>query len=135
MKHFEFHSELFDAVLFVNPYQEKPSGSDEQVLHYAIAYEMEYRNIRHIDAHHHGILTLFLYRVNSGVSEPLYGSKDFSYKRLASLPKGAWVLDMINEENNRLVFRSWVMPNKKIKDSAESLREMSVRLMACFPGK
>jgi hypothetical protein len=130
---FEFHHEEFDPFIFINPLVPKPRGADMlSALNY-VAYEMEFRNIRYIDAHAHGILTLYVYQIGSDVKEPSYSSTAFSYKKLGDLPRGAWVIDGINEDRNELVFRSWGLPNAKEKDSAKALRDLIAERMACFP--
>jgi len=130
---FEFHHTEFDPFIFINPLVPKPRGADlTSVLNY-VAYEMEFRNIRYIDAHAHGILTVYVYHLEGTVAEPAYSSTAFSYKKLDQLPSGAWVIDCINEDRNELVFRSWGVPNTREKDAGKAMRDLIAERMACFP--
>jgi hypothetical protein len=132
---FEFHQSEIDPMDFFDPLKPKVFLADMKSFVIMVGFELEYLNLRWIDAHAHDIMTLYAYQIQPGIAEPTYHNTKIKYPTLASLTAGTWVLDIMDEERNLLVFRGWSTPNPKAKDPAEEVRKCAQQIVSQIPNR
>lgn len=130
---FEIHQNEFDPIDVFNPMVEKVFSTDMKSFLLTLIHEMEYLNLRIIDAHRHDVVTVYGYHINPGTPEPDYKSDKIKYPKLSELPAGAWVMDMVDEERKLLVFRGWCQPDAKANDPALEIRKCAQKIVSHIP--